>query len=142
VPGSTDASGEAHFLPGQAETYSQMGGNIVPKDRKPKLWIYQDPSVRLPYCLIHSEAWKRLPPVAIVVYILMRASAFNGGPTANNDPARIRFGPADTDGYISREGHYSGVKALIDTGIIEEIAPGYHGRKASYNLLTLNWVDQ
>lgn len=113
-------------------------GDIVAK--KSKLWIYQDPSVRLPYCLVHSEAWKRLPPVAVVVYILMRSSAFNGGPTANNDPARIKFGPADVKGYISKPGYYNAVDALQEFGIIKEIKSGQHGRKAVYDLLTMDWV--
>lgn len=138
-PGSTDASQEAVTFLGRANFYPVTGERM--KKPKNKLWIHQDPSVRLPYMLIKSNAYRRLPAIAQTVYTLMRATAFNGGPHINNDPRCTRFGPEDVQGYISKVGYYQAIKALQQAGIIRQVESGGHGRKAVFDLTILDWID-
>jgi hypothetical protein len=105
-----------------------------PKD---KLWIYADPSVRLPYFLLRSNAFKRIGHPAKTLYILMRMSI---GDT-NFNPMRVRFGPQDAAGYMHKATYYEALAKLIEYGLIEEIEPGKSGRKGVYNLTTRRWVE-
>ena len=107
------------------------------KDNKDKLWIYHDPSVRLPYYFIESNAFKRASHAGKLLYILMRMSILQ----TNFNPARVAFGPADAEPWMNRKTYYPALKSITGLGIIREVEPGKHGRKAVYDLSTRNWID-
>lgn len=107
------------------------------KPKKDVPWIYSDPSVRLPCYFLRSNAWKRIGNAARTLYILMRLSIGE----ANYNPRRVKFGPRDVVGYLSRNTYYPAMNELLTVGIVNEVQPGSHGRKPIYDLTTLKWVE-
>ena len=112
------------------------------KKPEPK-WIYAGNNVRIPLMLIRHDVWKSLTYAAVALYIYMRASIKdpdNG--FRNTDEARVKFGPADVRQYgMSKGTYYRALEKLLELGIIEEVEPGFHGRRGVYNLLALDWID-
>ncbi len=112
--------------------------------KRRKEWIYGDPSVRLPVILLRSDAWKDLSYPAQMLYVYMRASIFdqdNG--YRNTVEGAVKFGPTDVVRYgMDKRTYYRALNDLLKHGIVEEVEAGFGGRKAIYNLLTLDWVER
>ena len=107
------------------------------KPSKPKLWIYNNPSVRIPHFLIKSDTFKKLPPSAVVLYLLMRMADHDTSPSAY----LVSFGPSDVKGCMHKPTYYSSLSKLIQVGLVEVIQLGTHGRKGIFDLTTTKWVS-
>lgn len=112
------------------------------KRRKKRKWIYADPSVRMPVFFLRSEAWRELSYAAMGLYVFMRASMFdpeNG--FRNTNEYKVSFGPVDAEKYgMRKKTYYRALGELLESGVIERVSEGLGGRKAVFNLLTLNWI--
>ena len=108
--------------------------------KKTKLWLYQDPSVRLPYFMMKSKAWQDLSCSAqsLYCYIRMSIKDYDNG-TLNMDERYVRFGPKDAPGF-SHTKYYRALDELLRAGFIKKVRDGSHGRKAVYDILTLDWT--
>lgn len=58
------------------------------------------------------------------------------------DPSFVKFGPADVEEYgMHKRTFYKAMGDLIDKGVVEQIEPGFGGKKAVYDMTTLRWCD-
>ena len=107
-------------------------------------WIYGDPSVRVPLILLRSAAWRGLGYSAGVLYLFMRASIKdenNGFKNPTED--EVKFGPSDALKYgMNKRTYYRALNDLIDRGIIERVENGFGGKKATFDMLSLDWVEE
>jgi len=57
----------------------------------------------------------------------------------NYDESRVAFGPINTPGF-SHDKYYRALGKLLTSGLVVQISPGGHGRKAIFDLL--DWGDR
>jgi hypothetical protein len=104
-------------------------------------WIYLDPSVRLPYFMMKSVAWRELSGSAQSLYCYMRMTVRD--PDVKDDPnlneRRVRFGPGDVS-FFGHGRYYRAMEELVKVGFVDEVVNGGHGRKGVYDLLTTRWI--
>lgn len=112
--------------------------------KKMREWIYENPSIRVPVILLRSNAWKGLSYSAGMLYLYMRASLFdqeNGYRNTVEDA--VKFGPSDAGRYgMDKKTYYRALAELLECGIVKRVENGRGGKKAVFNLLSLEWVDE
>ena len=88
-------------------------------------------------CLWRADSFKFLSYPARTLFISMKDIMFDADNGYAMDEKKVPFGPRDAEGYgISKRTYYRALKELIDAGIIEEVKPGSHGKRAVYDLTT------
>ena len=107
---------------------------------KDKKWIHSDPSVRLPYFMMKSDAWKSMPCSAQSLYCWMRMSMFDSdNGFTNTNEGKAAFGPSMAPKFSPGK-YYRALGWLLSVGFIDEVSAGGHGRKAVYDMMTLRWM--
>ena len=108
---------------------------------KKDVWIYSDPSVRVPYFLMKHDVWWDLSGSAVKLYLALRCSVKdleNG--YRNVKEAHVCFGPSDMK-CVTQRTYYRASNELLDVGLIEEVMCGSHGKKAVYDLMSVKWMS-
>lgn len=106
--------------------------------------LYGSPYVHLNSALLRSGSFGKLTPSAVVVYLHMRNSLFRGEDGYKNvDERNVRYGPKQAlkDCGVSNATYYRVITQLLDYGVIEEVAGGYHGKEGVYDLTCRGWMD-
>jgi len=112
------------------------------KDTKKEKWIHLNPSVRVPYFLMAHDVWEDLSGSAVKLYLAFR-KAFkdpDNGFRNTVSESRISFGPADVP-YMNQRTYYRALNELLEVGLISKVSCGSHGKKAVYNLLSVEWMS-
>jgi hypothetical protein len=108
--------------------------------KKSTKWIHTTPSVLMPHFMMKSESFKSLPGSAVKLYLEMRMSCFDAdNGYRNTDELTVSFGPSDVKHFSHRK-YYGALKKLIEYGFVKVVSHGCHGKKAVYDLLTLDWI--
>lgn len=92
--------------------------------------------VKLERRLLESREYRLVSARARDLYTCMLNSLHNdNNGRINVTPRRVHFGPMDAQGFgIAKTSFYRLIDRLIYFGIIEELEPGGHGKKAVYDL--------
>jgi len=99
--------------------------------------------VLLPYGMIDSSQWWKLPFSAQSVYIYMRRSVFKkiGGRVLNNDPGRVWFSYSDCHG-MNKKTWLAARDALREGGFIELLEPAmFTPKKKGLYAFSHKWKD-
>lgn len=121
----------------------QKGKKNGRKDEDEKTpWWQGTPYIALQYFLMKNKNYQRLSSTARDMYGYMRMQYKDyANLPANTDMSKIPFGPSCMP-KISSKRYYNAMKGeLIKRGFVKVVSEGGHGRKAIYDLTTMDWVD-
>lgn len=105
-------------------------------------WWEGKPFVALQYFLMKHEVYWGLSSGSKEMYSYMRMQYKDYSPpvtSVNKDMSRIPFGPSCMP-KISSTKYYASLSELTKKGFVKIVEEGGHGKKAIYDLTTMDWV--